>query len=130
MPLIFPVHPRTEKVLKNLGIHHDRLHMIQPQGYLEFNYLVENSKAVVTDSGGITEETTVMGIPCMTLRNSTERLETVKIGTNKLLGVDTKAIQVSMEMLFKGEWKKGNIPKLWDGRAAFRIVKHIKHILQ
>jgi len=122
LPLIFPVHPRTAKILENLGISHPRLHMIDPLGYLEFNYLVENAKGVITDSGGITEETTVMGIPCMTLRDSTERPETINIGTNELLGTDPKAIKPAMERLFAGEWKKGSIPELWDGKTAERIV--------
>ena len=129
LPLVFPVHPRTAKILKNLGISHDRLHMIEPLGYLEFNYLVERSKAVITDSGGITEETTVMGIPCMTLRNSTERPETVDIGTNELLGVNPKAIQPALEKLFAGQWKKGDIPGLWDGETSERIVKHLVELL-
>lgn len=129
LPLVFPVHPRTAKILKNLGISHDRLHMIEPLGYLEFNYLVERSKAVITDSGGITEETTVMGIPCMTLRNSTERPETVDIGTNELLGVNPEAIQPALEKLFSDQWKKGETPKLWDGKTSERIVKHLKEIL-
>ena len=123
LPLVFPVHPRTAKILKSMGISHERLHMIEPLGYLEFNYLVERSKAVITDSGGITEETTVMGIPCMTLRNSTERPETVEIGTNELLGVNPKAIQPALEKLFAEEWKKGDIPKLWDGKTSGRIVR-------
>jgi len=129
LPLVFPVHPRTAKILKNLGISHERLHMIEPLGYLEFNYLVERSKAVITDSGGITEETTVMGIPCMTLRNSTERPETVDIGTNELLGVNPKAIQPALEKLFSGQWKKGDIPELWDGKTSERIVKHLVELL-
>lgn len=129
LPLVFPVHPRTAKILKNLGISHERLHMIEPLGYLEFNYLVERSKAVITDSGGITEETTVMGIPCMTLRNSTERPETVDIGTNELLGVNPKAIQPALEKLFAGEWKKGEIPELWDGKTSDRIVKYLIELL-
>jgi UDP-N-acetylglucosamine 2-epimerase (non-hydrolysing) len=122
LPLIFPVHPRTAKILQNLGIEHPRLHIIDPLGYLEFNYLVENSKAVITDSGGITEETTVMGIPCMTLRDNTERPETVTIGSNELIGTDPKAIKPSMEKLFSGKWKKGSIPEKWDGKTADRIV--------
>jgi len=73
LPLIFPVHPRTAKILATLNIGHQQLHTIEPLGYLEFNYLVENALAVITDSGGITEETTVMGVPCMTLRDNTER---------------------------------------------------------
>jgi UDP-N-acetylglucosamine 2-epimerase (non-hydrolysing) len=79
------VHPRTAKILENSGISDPRLYMIEPLGYLEFNYLVERAKAVVTDSGGITEETTVMGVPCMTLRDNTERPETVTEGTNALI---------------------------------------------
>jgi UDP-N-acetylglucosamine 2-epimerase (non-hydrolysing) len=130
LPLIFPVHPRTAKVLENLGISNPQLHPIDPMGYLEFNYLVEHAKAVVTDSGGITEETTVMGIPCMTLRDNTERPETITIGTNELLGTDPKAIKPAMEKLFSGEWKKGNIPALWDGKTAKRIVDHLLNLEQ
>jgi len=129
LPLVFPVHPRTAKMLKKLGIGHERLHMIEPLGYLEFNYLVERSKAVVTDSGGITEETTVMGIPCMTLRNSTERPETISIGTNELLGINPEAIRPAMEKLFAGEWKKGGIPEKWDGKTSERIVGHLVDLL-
>jgi len=124
-PLVFPVHPRTAKILEKLKIEHPRLHMIEPLGYLEFNYLVENSMAVITDSGGITEETTVMAIPCMTLRDNTERPETITIGTNELLGTDPKAIQPAMAKLFSGEWKAGGIPELWDGKAAVRIIDKI-----
>lgn len=123
IPLIFPVHPRTAKILQTIGIKHKRLHTIEPLSYLEFNYLVENAKAVITDSGGITEETTVMGIPCMTLRDNTERPETVKIGTNELIGTDPSAIRPAMEILFAGNWKKGTIPEMWDGKSAERIVK-------
>jgi UDP-N-acetylglucosamine 2-epimerase (non-hydrolysing) len=122
LPLIFPVHPRTAKILENLGVTHPRLHLVEPLGYLEFNYLVEQSKAVVTDSGGITEETTVMGIPCMTLRDNTERPETVTEGTNELIGTDPKNIEPAMRQLFSGNWKKGQVPALWDGKTAERIV--------
>lgn len=121
-PLIFPVHPRTAAIIKNLGITHPRLHMIEPLGYLEFNYLVQHCKAVITDSGGITEETTVMGIPCMTLRDNTERPETITIGTNELIGTNPKAIKPALKLLFSGKWKKGSIPELWDGGTAERIV--------
>lgn len=123
LPLVFPVHPRTAKVLEGLGINSPQLHLVEPMGYLEFNYLVERAKAVITDSGGITEETTVMGVPCMTLRNSTERPETVDMGTNELLGIDPKAIGPAMEKLFSGNWKKGSIPPLWDGGTSKRIVE-------
>jgi UDP-N-acetylglucosamine 2-epimerase (non-hydrolysing) len=122
LPLIFPVHPRTAKIFHGLGIKHDRLHTIDPLSYLEFNFLVENAKAVITDSGGITEETTVMGIPCMTLRDNTERPETVTIGSNELIGTDPNAIKPAMDKLFSGQWKKGTIPDLWDGKTAERIV--------
>jgi len=122
LPLVFPVHPRTAKILSNVGVSHPRLHMVEPLSYLEFNYLVERAKAVVTDSGGITEETTVMGVPCMTLRDNTERPETITLGTNELLGTDPKAIKPAMEKLFAGTWKKGDVIPLWDGKTAERIV--------
>ena len=122
LPLIFPVHPRTAKILENLGVSHERLHLIEPQGYLEFNYLVANSKAVITDSGGITEETTVLGIPCITLRDNTERPETITMGTNELIGTNPKNIAPALIKLFTGNWKKGKIPPLWDGKTSERIV--------
>lgn len=125
LPLIFPVHPRTAKILEHLEIKDPGLHTIEPLGYLEFNYLVKHAKAVITDSGGITEETTVMGIPCMTLRDNTERPETIEIGTNELIGTDPKAIKPAMDKLFSGEWKKGDIPPLWDGHTAERIVESL-----
>jgi UDP-N-acetylglucosamine 2-epimerase (non-hydrolysing) len=99
--------------------------LVEPLGYLEFNYLVENAMAVITDSGGITEETTVMGIPCMTLRNNTERPETVTTGTNELLGTNPKSIGPAMKKLFNGHWKKGGIPLFWDGRTSERIVDYL-----
>lgn len=129
LPLVFPVHPRTAKILENLGISHPRLHLIEPLGYLEFNYLVEKAKVVITDSGGITEETTVMGVPCMTLRDNTERPETLTIGTNELLGTDPKAIAPAMDKLFAGKWKKGGIPAFWDGHTAARIVDILEKVL-
>lgn len=125
LKLIFPVHPRTAKILLGMGISHPRLFMIDPLGYLEFNYLVEKAKGVITDSGGITEETTVLGVPCMTLRDNTERPETILIGTNELLGTNPDAIKPAMNKLFSGLWKKGSIPELWDGKTGQRIVEHI-----
>lgn len=135
LPIVFPVHPRTAKIIRALlegpdvdnrpgatAITASNLHMIEPLGYLEFNYLVERCRAVITDSGGITEETTVMGIPCMTLRDNTERPETITIGTNELIGTDPGAIGPAMKQLFSGNWKKGAIPELWDGLTARRIV--------
>lgn len=123
LPLIFPVHPRTMKILNGLGISHPRLHMTDPMGYLEFNYLVERAKAVITDSGGITEEASVMNVPCMTLRDNTERPETIDLGTNELLGTDPMAIAPAMEKLFSGSWKQAREIPRWDGHAAERIVE-------
>lgn len=128
VPIIFPIHPRTAKLFKEAGISAENLHIIEPLGYLEFNYLVERSKLVITDSGGITEETTVMNVPCMTLRDNTERPETCEIGTNELIGTDPKAIAPAMARVFAGEWKEGRIPELWDGKAAERVIKIIKNI--
>jgi UDP-N-acetylglucosamine 2-epimerase (non-hydrolysing) len=122
LPIIFPVHPRTAKNLESLGIQTDHLFMTDPMSYLEFNYLVKHAKAVITDSGGITEETTVMRIPCLTLRNNTERPETVTVGTNELIGTDPKNLPPAFDRLFNGEWKKGDIPELWDGKTGERIV--------
>lgn len=130
LPILFPIHPRTAKVLKQAGVTAPHLHIVEPLGYHQFNYLVEHAKAVITDSGGITEETTVMGIPCMTLRDNTERPETVQIGTNELLGTDPQAIGPAMKKLFAGGWKKGAIPELWDGHAAQRIVQHLLALSQ
>ena len=128
IPIIFPVHPRTAKQLESLGISHSNLHTIEPLSYLEFNYLVERAKAVITDSGGITEETTVMNVPCMTLRDNTERPETIELGTNELLGVNPKAIGPALAKLFSGNWKEGKIPPMWDGKTAKRIVQHLLNL--
>ncbi len=122
VPIVFPAHPRTAKKLKSLDFHADNLHIISPQGYLEFNYLVKNAMAVITDSGGITEETTMMGVPCLTLRDNTERPETCSIGTNELVGTNPQRIDSAMKKLFSGGWNEGAIPPLWDGKAADRIV--------
>lgn len=125
MPIVFPVHPRTAKILQGIGIQATNLHMIEPLGYLEFNFLVEHSFAVITDSGGITEETTVMEVPCMTLRNNTERPETITIGTNELVGTNPDNVAPFMRKLHEGEWKSGQIPYLWDGKTSERIVKDL-----
>lgn len=122
-PIVFPVHPRTAKMIELLGISHPRLHMVEPMGYLEFNYLVQHAKLVITDSGGITEETTVMKVPCMTLRDTTERPETVTIGTNELVGTKPEEVKKTMQRCFSGNWKTGSSPALWDGKTAERIVK-------
>jgi UDP-N-acetylglucosamine 2-epimerase (non-hydrolysing) len=137
LPVIFPVHPRTAKIIQILlektsfrsQISAGNLFLCEPLGYLEFNFLVKQAMAVLTDSGGITEETTVLGVPCMTLRDNTERPETITIGTNELLGTNPKAIAPAMEKLFLGKWKKGSIPPLWDGKAAERIIDHLGELL-
>ena len=129
LKIVFPVHPRTKKVIDKLGINHERLLLIEPLGYLEFNFLTENALAVITDSGGITEETTVMSIPCITLRDNTERPETVLLGTNELIGTNPNSIKPALEKLLKGDWKKGGIPELWDGQAANRIITILKEII-
>jgi UDP-N-acetylglucosamine 2-epimerase (non-hydrolysing) len=129
MPVVFPVHPRTAKTLRDLGGVPANICMVEPQPYLEFNYLVQHAKAVITDSGGVTEETTVLGVPCMTLRNSTERPETVTIGTNELLGTDPSVLAPAFEKLFAGQWKQGSIPPLWDGKTGERIVSHLERLL-
>lgn len=148
MPVVFPVHPRTAKTLRELGSGEGsggsgsgsrgseggsrgsgrgsalpaNLCLVDPQPYLEFNWLVKHARAVITDSGGITEETTVMGVPCLTLRDTTERPETVTIGTNELIGTDPSRLKPALDRLFAGQWKKGAVPPLWDGRTGERIV--------
>lgn len=121
--VLFPIHPRTLRVFNSLNIKSNKLIIIDPLGYLEFNWLVKNSKAVVTDSGGITEETTVMGIPCLTLRENTERPETCSVGSNELVGVNPENIKNALIKLNSGNWKKSGIPELWDGKTSDRIVE-------
>ena len=128
LPIVFPVHPRTAKMLQQINMEFSQLKMVDPQGYLAFNFLVKNAVGVITDSGGITEETTVMGVPCMTLRDNTERPETVSIGTNELIGTNPNAIQPALQNLLSGNWKKGAIPPLWDGKASERIVAKLMSI--
>jgi UDP-N-acetylglucosamine 2-epimerase (non-hydrolysing) len=125
LQVVFPAHPRTAKILQKIGLNFPNLYIIEPLSYLEFNYLVKHSKAVITDSGGITEETTVMGVPCMTLRDNTERPETITLGTNELLGTNPIAIPPVIDKLLAGKWKSGSIPELWDGQTSKRIVDHI-----
>lgn len=128
-PVVFPVHPRTRKNLQQLGLALRNIHVIDPLSYLEFNYLVKHSGGVITDSGGITEETTVLGIACITLRDSTERPETVSIGTNELIGTDPDQLQPHLQRVLNGHWKKGSIPEKWDGKAAYRIVQYLDNLL-
>ena len=123
MPVIFPVHPRTRLRISDIGYRiseKQQLYLIDPIGYLEFLSLQKNATVVITDSGGIQEETTVLGIPCLTMRENTERPITVWEGTNKLVGVND--IEYEVEEILKGNGKKGKVPDLWDGKAAERIV--------
>ena len=144
LPIVFPIHPRTAKIFYNLwgessgstpeqpcgplAQRFPNLHIVEPMGYLEFNYLVERAKAVVTDSGGITEETTVMGVPCITLRDNTERPETCTVGTNELIGTNPDAVAPALKKLFAGQWKKGAIPELWDGHTSERIIEILSNL--
>ncbi|RMH18926.1 MAG: UDP-N-acetylglucosamine 2-epimerase (non-hydrolyzing) [Gammaproteobacteria bacterium] len=129
LPVVFPVHPRTANTLRTLVGVPENIRLVDPQAYLEFIYLVRHAKAVITDSGGITEETTVMGVPCLTLRDSTERPETVTIGTNQLIGTDPSALGPALDRLFAGQWKQGAIPEKWDGHTGKRIVSELERLL-
>jgi UDP-N-acetylglucosamine 2-epimerase (non-hydrolysing) len=128
LPIIFPVHPRTAKILNSQKLCLKNVFFTAPLSYLEFNYLVKNSKMVITDSGGITEEITVLGIPCITLRNSTERPETVSIGTNELIGTDPENFPEYLDKLFEAKWKTGGIPELWDGKSGNRILEELSRL--
>ena len=129
LPVIFPVHPRTAKALKMTADDLPNLHCVAPQGYLEFNYLVKHAMGVITDSGGITEETTVMGVPCLTLRDNTERPETVRVGTNTLVGTNPDNVAPALARLLDGRWKRGRTPAKWDGKASERVVRILERLL-
>lgn len=128
MPVVFPIHPRTKSILEKAGIQMKNINLVDPLGYLEFNYLVKDAIGVLTDSGGITEETTVMNVPCITLRDNTERPETIDIGTNELIGTNPQKIKPALEKLLSGNWKQGQIPEKWDGKAAERIVEVLNNL--
>jgi UDP-N-acetylglucosamine 2-epimerase (non-hydrolysing) len=124
LPVIFPVHPRTQQRLKDAGAkHHPHLRLISPIGYLDFLCLLDQSRLVLTDSGGIQEETTALGVPCMTLRENTERPVTITEGTNQLVGRDPVKIVAAAREILAGKNKLGRLPQFWDGRAAERIVE-------
>ncbi len=120
--IVFPVHPRTSKVLNSIDYNRNIIKTIEPQAYHEFIYLIKNAKSIITDSGGITEEATYLNIPCITLRNTTERPETVNIGTNELAGEDPLKLESLIGKITNNEWKKGKIPERWDGKTSKRIV--------
>ncbi|MBF0612958.1 MAG: UDP-N-acetylglucosamine 2-epimerase (non-hydrolyzing) [Magnetococcales bacterium] len=127
-PVIFPVHPRTAKTLATLPPLPIHLHQVEPQPYLEFNYLVKHAKGVITDSGGITEEATVLGVPCMTLRTTTERPETITMGSNELIGEDPARLRTALQHLLTGQWKSSTIPPKWDGQTGQRIVAILEEL--
>lgn len=135
IPIIFPAHPRTSNMITKFGFE-DRVNqipnfqMIKPQGYLDFLALIKHSKAVLTDSGGLQEETTALGIPCITIRENTERPITVTEGTNTIVGSKTKNIVKEWDNISKNKGKKGNVPELWDGKTAERIGRCIIEYLE
>jgi len=124
--VIFPIHPRTSKNLEQFNLYNElnnsNAHFVEPLGYLDFIKLVKESFIVLTDSGGIQEETTFLGVPCITLRNTTERPVTVEIGTNYLVGEDISKVYDYIKLIFEGKNKIGSIPELWDGNSANRVL--------
>lgn len=122
-PIVAPLHTYVKNKLASLGITSERLCFLPPQPYLAFGYLVNHAQAIITDSGNVAEEATFLGIPCITLNNYAEHPETVSIGTNCLVGEAPRALADALNTLQKGEWKEGNLPERWDGRAAERIVQ-------
>lgn len=120
--IIFPIHPRTKAILGEKNFNLKNIYFVEPQGYLNFMYLVKNSFAVITDSGGISEETTVLGVPCFTMRNNTERPETISIGTNHLVGTTIENLKKIYVQFLQNKTKKHSIPELWDGKTSERII--------
>jgi UDP-N-acetylglucosamine 2-epimerase (non-hydrolysing) len=127
LPLIFPVHPRTRERIADCDLFcgNGDLHLIEPLGYLDFLALQRSAKLMITDSGGIQEETTYLGVPCLTLRENTERPITVDIGTNTLVGRDMERLIAEVKRILRGERKQGQVPPLWDGHAAERVAEVI-----
>jgi UDP-N-acetylglucosamine 2-epimerase (non-hydrolysing) len=126
MPIVFPVHPRTRgcfDALKGCWSGLPGLRPIEPLPYVDFVQLMAKARCVLTDSGGVQEETTALGVPCLTLRPGTERPSTIAQGTNRVVGLDPARICAAWEDLRRGEWPRGRLPELWDGKAAERIIK-------
>jgi UDP-N-acetylglucosamine 2-epimerase (non-hydrolysing) len=121
--VVFPVHPRTRQRMAKLGLPAAKLHLLEPLPYIEFLALQKRARVVITDSGGIQEETTYLGVPCLTLRNNTERPITVELGTNVLVGQDGNQLRSELSKILDGRGKAGKIPPLWDGRAGERIAE-------
>jgi UDP-N-acetylglucosamine 2-epimerase (non-hydrolysing) len=130
VPIVFPVHPRTRRNLESFSIQFGkRVILTPPLGYLDFLNLWKDARLVLTDSGGIQEETTALGVPCLTLRENTERPITVEEGTNEVVGTDPQRIVAAARRILSGSAKAGRRPELWDGRAAERIVEHLGQFL-
>lgn len=123
MPIVAPVHTYVRDSIKELSISAPNLHIMPPQSYLSFGYLMNKAKGIITDSGNLAEESTFLGVPCITLNSYSEHPETWRIGTNELVGEDPAALGKAMDTLMKGEWKHGGLPERWDGRTADRIVQ-------
>ncbi len=123
LPIVAPLHPYAEKVVESLELKATNLHLLPPQSYLHFGFLINQAKGIVTDSGNIAEEATFLDVPCITLNTYAEHPETWRIGTNELVGENTFALSSALDKLMKGEWKHATLPDRWDGRAAERIVK-------
>ena len=134
IPVVFPLHPRTRSRVAELGLQEmlesDRIACLQPLGYLEMLGLVSAARLVMTDSGGLQEETTVVGVPCITLRNNTERPVTVEQGTNTIVGQDRAQILAVVNDVLDNGGKSGRVPELWDGKAAERIKQILNEWLQ
>ena len=131
--IVFPIHPRTIKYMEKFGVYAQikelkNLIILKPIGYFEFQKLIKHAKFIITDSGGIQEETTYRQIPCLTLRENTERPITVDIGTNTLVPFELDIINKSIQQIEAGQYKKGTIPNLWDGKATARIMEAINSI--
>ncbi len=128
LPLVIPLHPRTRKRIEEFGLAGDleavarRGIVTDPIGYLEMLRLVRSARMVITDSGGIQEETTFLGVPCLTMRENTERPSTITLGTNTLVGSDHEKLLRTVDEVMAGSMKRGAIPPLWDGKASMRIV--------
>ena len=126
LEVVFPVHPRTRQRIERFGINIEKLHFLGPLPYIEFLSLQRRAVVVITDSGGVQEETTYLGVPCLTLRSNTERPVTVDMGTNVLVGQDPRLLDSELTKILEGRAKKGSIPPLWDGRASERIVQALR----
>jgi len=128
MSVVFPVHPRTRQRIKDFGIDVEKLRLLEPVPYIEFLAMQTRAAVVITDSGGIQEESTYLGIPCLTVRENTERPITVTMGTNVLVGQDRDKLSAELSKVVAGKFKKGAIPPLWDGHAGERIADVVEHL--